>query len=459
MSRCPGLIVVVLLGCETASEPSTLEATGALAPEMQTVLEVTWSGAGEGSAVYAEWGADDTYGQRVLLGAGDSGDGVLVGLHPNATVHWRVATDDGAASADSTVEAGSAPVDLPELAVSNVGETTGGLVLTSTLDGVEGYAVAYDHEGVPVWWVASGEEGPFTDVYPSPDGRGVIYQTTDPKLLEDIATVTFRAWNGEVISTTRTPNGHHDFVVLPDGSYGFCMIDVRDVEIDGEAVTVVGDAIGEIPAGGDPETDVRTVWSAWDAFTMRATPAEDSHFYPFGLDWTHCNGLAYEPATGEAANGKYLVSMYELGSVTQVDAATGATDWILGGLDGTLTIPDGEGFLVAHSPEPVAGGLRLFNNRATEETPPHSRVLEYQIDEAAGSASLVESIDLTGEYFSFILGDSNALPDDHLLVSWGSLGMLTELDANREVVWQGELPLGQVVGFTSDVQVAGQAAR
>ena len=41
-------------------------------------------------------------------------------------------------------------------------------------------------------------------------------------------------------------------------------------------------------------------------------------------------------------------------------------------------------------------------------------------------------------------------------MSWGSLGMLTELDADREVVWQGELPLGQVVGFTSDVQVPGQ---
>ncbi|GDX83332.1 hypothetical protein LBMAG42_51430 [Deltaproteobacteria bacterium] len=452
MSRIACLLGVCLVGCETASEPGALEATGSLAAAMPTVLEITWSGAAEGAAIYAEWGSDDTYGQRVRLGAGREGAGVLVGLHPNAKVHWRVATDEGATSTDATVEAGSAPVDLPELSVSNVGDTTGGLVLTSTLDGVEGYAVAYDHEGFPVWWVASGEEGPFTDVYPSPDGRGVIYQTTDPKLIEDIANVTFRAWNGEVISTTRTPNGHHDFVVLPDGSYGFCMIDVREAEIAGETFTVVGDAIGEIPAGGDPETDVRTVWSSWDAFTMRATPAADTHFYPFGLDWTHCNGLAYEPEVG-----KYLVSMYELGSVTQVDAATGTTDWILGGEDGTLSIPAGETFNVAHSPEPVAGGLRLFNNRATEETPPHSRVLEYQIDEAAGSAALVESIALNGEYFSFILGDSNALPDEHLLVSWGSLGMLTELDADREVVWQGELPLGQVVGFTSDVQVPGQA--
>lgn len=450
MSRCAFAAALCLLACETASETTDLTASGALAAEMPTVLEIDWSGAGKNATVYAEWGSDDSYGQRVLLGTGDAGAGVLVGLHPNATVHWRVATDE-AASADATVEAGSAPVDLPELSISNVGDTTGGLVLTSTLDGVEGYAVAYDHEGYPVWWVASGDEGPFTDLYPSPDGRGVIYQTTDPKLLEDIATVTFRAWNGEVLSTTRTPNGHHDFVVLPDGSYGFCMIDVRDVEIEGETVTVVGDAIGEMPAGGDPAADLRTVWSAWDAFTMTATPENDTHFYPFGLDWTHCNGLAYEPEMG-----KYLVSMYELGSVTQVDAASGATDWILGGVDGTLAIPEGEGFIVAHSPEPVEGGLRLFNNRATEETPPHSRVLEYQVDEAAGTASMVESITLGEEYFSFILGDSNALPDDHLLVSWGSLGMLTELDANRDVVWQGELPLGQVVGFSGDVQVPGQ---
>lgn len=451
MSRCAFAAALCLLACETASEATELEASGSLAVEMQTVLEIDWSGAGEGATVYAEWGSDDAYGKRVLLGSGNAGAGVLVGLHPSSEVHWRVTTQEGAASPDATVETGSAPVDLPELTVSNVGDTTGGLVLTSTLDGVEGYAVVYDHEGFPVWWVASGDEGPFTDVYPSPDGRGVIYMTTDPKLLEDIALVTFRAWNGDVISTTRAPNGHHDFVVLPDGGYGFCMIDVREAEVDGTMLTIVGDAIGEMPAGGDPVADLRTVWSSWDAFPVRATPGNDSHFYPFGLDWTHCNGLAYEPE-----EGKYLVSMYELGSVTQVDAATGATDWILGGEDTTLAIPAGETFIVAHSPEPVDGGLRLFNNRATEATPPHSRVLEYQIDEAAGTASQVESIELGGEYFSFILGDSNALPEEHLLVSWGSLGMLTELDADREVVWQGELPLGQVVGFTSDVQVPGQ---
>lgn len=450
MSNRTAALLLVLCACETSPGASGLSAEGTLAAAMPTVLEVSWSGAEAGATVFAEWGADEQYGQRVELGSGAEGEGVLVGLHPDTEVSWRLVTDDGATSDGAVVQTGSAPTDLPTLEVTATGETTGGLVLTSTLDGRTAYAVAYDHEGVPVWWSPFGEgEGIFTDVRPTADGRGVVYQTTDLKMEVDIAKITVRGWNGEELETTVTPNGHHAFVTLPDGGYGFCAVDVREAEIDGETWSVVGDLIAELPPGGDAETDLRVVWSSWDTLPNRADPEKGAGFYSFGLDWTHCNGLAYD-----AEREKYLVSMYMLGSVAQVDRATGAMDWVLGGEDGTLRFVGGQPFTAVHSPEVIDGGVRLFNNYVRD--PLHSQVVAYTIDEAAGTATVVETVDLEREFYSYILGDTNALPDDHLLVSWGSSGFLTELDAARDVVWKGSLPLGVIVGFSSDVQVPGQ---
>lgn len=421
-------------------------ARGVLSGAVPTVLSVHWEGAGSGASVSIEWGADTGYGHSAPVGSGDEGDGVFVGLPPGVEVHWRLVNEEGAATADATVTTGDAPASMPRFETTVQGERTGGFALTSTLDSELAYLMLLDDDAAPVWWLGETlTEGAFTDAYPRADGAGIVYQTTDPKLLRDVGEIVEMAWDGSVLQRTRTPLGHHAFVVLPDGTYGYCSIEVRDVEIDGVVTPVVGDVIAEIPPGGDPETEVRVVWNSWDALPMRADPDEDLGFYPFGVDWTHCNGLAYEADTG-----KYLLSLYGIGSVLQIDAATGTTDWVLGGEDATLTIPGGEPFTAVHSPEPVPGGLRLFNNRAPG-APMHSRVVEYQIDESAATAEPVESLEFGREHYSFVLGDSNGLPEDHILISWGTVGLLTEVDAAREVVWEAELQLGAIVGLTSDV--------
>ncbi len=440
-----GLLPLGLLGllaCDTAASPVNLTASASLAELQPAVFRVQWKGAGEGASVVAEWGYDEDYGQRVALGEGDEGEGIVLGAHPSATVHWRVVTGEGAATDDQTIETGELPVTIRSFEVTESGDALSGLVLTSTLDNQRADAVMVDLTGTPVWWLASdGPKQGFSDVRAAADGKGVIYQVTDPKLETDIGTIIERDWAGEVRAETPTPGGHHAFVELPDDHYGYCMIDVRETTVDGELRMVVGDAIAEIPVGGDPATDLHVIWDSWDALPMRAAVAGDSGFYSFGLDWIHCNGLSYDADTG-----KYLMSSYSLGSVFQVDRATGATDWVLGGEDATLTLPEGLRVGTIHSPERTADGVRVFNNRNVDS--PHSRVVTWKVDEAASTAAEGEAIDLDGEYFSQILGDATDLPDDHLLISWGSSGLLTEVDAERNVVWEASLPLGVIVGFS-----------
>lgn len=434
--------LLALPACDSAAPPAALSASASVAELQPAVFTVRWKGAGAGAAVVAEWGYDADYGHRVALGSGDEGEGVIVGAHPASTVHWRVIGEDGRATEDATIQTGELPLTIRMFEVTDSADALASLVLTSTLDNQRADAVMVDRTGTPVWWLASaGPKEGFSDVRPAADGRGIIYQITDPKLQNDIATIIERGWDGEVLTQTTTPSGHHAFVELPDDRYGYCMIDVRETTVEGETTMVVGDAIAEIPKGGDPATDVRIVWNAWDALPMRAKFEGDSNFYTIGLDWTHCNGLTYDETTG-----KYLMSSYTLGSVFQIDRATGSTDWVLGGPDGTFTLPEGARLNTIHSPERVAGGVRMFNNRHSE--PPYSRVVTWNVDEAASTATEGESIDLGAAYYSQILGDASDLPEDHLLISWGASGLLTEVNANRDVVWEASLPLGVIVGFS-----------
>lgn len=451
------MALLVMLACDSAEDSAEvpgLAASARLSTVIPTVLVVEWSEAPTDAVVSVEWGSSEALGQRVEVGTGASGAGTVVGLRSGETGHWRLVVESTAGESHTdpaTIDVGHAPDDLPALVVEERAEPAGGGILTSLIGG-KPYAVIYDHGGEPIWWYGlDAEDAVFADTRMRPDGSGVLLQVMDGSRRTDIGALLSVDWSGETAVETRLEGGHHAFVVLADGTRAWCATDVRDVSIDGTTYAVVGDTIRELGPGLEAESDVRTVWSAWDTLPMRADPASDSGFYPEGLDWTHCNGLAYD----ETADA-YVMSAFALGSVVSVSRTAGTPNWVLGGEDGEFTFVGGDGFVQAHSPEPHAGGMRLFSNRnGGEDEPLYSRVIDYELDLEARTATEVSGISLNKKYFSYILGDSNPLPDEHLLISWGSTGVFTEVNANRELVWTGSLPIGKIAGFAENVPTMG----
>lgn len=445
------MLLVALLACPTDTNTGGLEmsATATLSAYIPTVMVVAFDAPSEATSVRVEWGESDTYGQVTEIGVGGTGSGAVVGLHPATDYHWRaVAVTDGGefAGPDQVITSGSLPVGISDLTVETSDQPTFGYVVTTTL-GMSANAVIYDEEGVAVWFMVADEGSVFSEVRVKRDGTGVLLQVMDGYRKSDLGATRDYAWDGSLVSDTRTPGAHHDFVETETGHYGYCGIDVRQTEVDGVATAVVGEAIREIPPGGS-EADITTVWTSWDTLPVRVDPVTDGGFYPQGLDWIHCNGLTYEPE-----RQAYTLSAYSLGSIIEIDRATGGNNWVFSGADNEFEIEGGRPFRDAHSPEPTVDGFRLFINRTDAAL--YSRVARYVLDVDAMTARESESLELDRAYYSYILGDSNALPDGGVLVTWGSAGVITEIDSADQATWIGSARIGTIIGFGEPVRHPG----
>ena len=218
-------------------------------------------------------------------------------------------------------------------------------------------------------------------------------------------------------STLTTPEGHHAFTLLPDGGSAWLATESRPV--DGE--TVLGDRIVVADAAGNE----RVAWSSFDTLPITRHEAWDS----LGpeKDWTHANALAWD-----AGRGTWLVSLYWLRQVVEIDDATGA---VLRLLDGHLTE---SAFGPQHASSPEGDAILLFDN-ALQDRP--SRVARFGWDGA-----LQWEWTPAARTNTLVLGDAERLADGRLLTSWGTSGKLIALDAAGAPIWAARAPAGIVLG-------------
>jgi hypothetical protein len=217
--------------------------------------------------------------------------------------------------------------------------------------------------------------------------------------------------------TLELPEAHHEFVVLPGGRLGYLRADRR--EIDGGPV--VGDELVLREADGSE----RVVWNAFDTLEVRQHGGWD--FIEGGGDWTHANGLAYDPATD-----RWLVSLYWMQMILEIDGATGA---VLRSMVGYETA---ESFGPQHAPEFTADGVRMFDNQTLDSS---SRLLEIGWDGVTRWEWRPPEVSHT-----IVLGDIDRLEDGRTLSSWGPEGRIVALGAANELLYVAELEAPMVVG-------------
>lgn len=412
-----GTLALALAGC-AGNADVLVGADVVFDPEIVTLAHVQVETA-EAATVRVEWGADTTYGSATPETApGTAHDVPLLGLRAETTYHWRVvATVDGqeVAGPDATLTTGELPDDVPgfllldEADADTYGAWT--LLTGQALATGVGFVVVLDDEAQVVWYrIHDGlltwaeHDGGGNLVYLIPGSEGSLVRTS----LDGTRNVEHPA-----------PEGHHAGARVPGIFGAYLASDLRAWE--GE--DVLGDAIVEVADDGAREV----VWSAWDTLEVERHEGWDTED---AGDWTHANGLAYDPQ-----DDAYYVTLYYLGTVLKIARTTGEVMWQLGGRDSDFTFPEGETPGRLHAPEPLPDGrLAVFDNSVEGG----SAVAVYRLDEVAGTADREEVWRLEDGRVVTVLGDVDRLPDGGWFTTWGNMRQMAVVGAEGQVSWRAE---------------------
>jgi hypothetical protein len=141
-----------------------------------------------------------------------------------------------------------------------------------------------------------------------------------------------------------------------------------------------------------------------------------------GVDWTHGNALKYN----EQANTWFL-SLAHLQDVVTIDRATGRPIGTIG-LDGTPAVPP---FDLQHDPTQLENGNVLMFS--TDPDTLNSGAIEYRDDGDQLTEVWRRGFDAHTDY----LGQATRLANGNTFVTYGSQGVMEEVDAEGVVVWHG----------------------
>lgn len=292
------------------------------------------------------------------------------------------------------------------------------------------YCLILDRDGDLVWWYhAEGEELPGRCRL-SRDGERMWMVPLNVDFLEDteLRSVTL---DGSEEQRLPSPLAHHDFVERADGSLAVLTYDPR--EIDGEIQE--GDAIVEVAADGSR----RTVYSMWDFHDFDQDPASDT-------PWPHANALDLVEEDDD-----YLVSLLFLGGIARVDRSTGDEEWFLGGPASSFRSPEGRQILLdyQHGMDLEEDRLMVFVNGKSVQA---SSVIELELDPASGTATETWSYWPEPALYNPTMGDVQRLPGGNVLATFSFNGVIQELTAEGQVVWQLSSYLTGSLSYTTWVE-------
>ncbi len=440
---------------EQAPEGGTLDAVATLESDIPTVAWVAWSTDSPGTSS-VEYGPTESLGYATVASAVETTDHavLLAGLPASSAWYWRAVSQvDGEelTSPTTEIQTGAAPRELPGITLGTFDASLAqpGYTLTTSLGEIS-WVILFNTDGDAVWWQQAPDQSVIAQARLAPDGTSIVYNIASLNFGIDLGEIRNVRLDGELLSTTRTVQGHHDFVALPEGGYAYIAADTRSWTDprDGQVYDVVGDAIVEVPEGATDDSANQVIWSTWDDIDVDVSPREDDNFYPFGLDWTHCNSLTL-------ADDEYVFSVRKENAMVKIQRSTGALIWQLGGVQSSFTQTSGRAFEGQHSPELTDDGFMLFDNGDVDIDDAYSEAVEYRVNEASRTYTPIWSYDYGQRISSYLLGDVERLENGNTLVAWGSGGTLTEVTPAGDMAFQVSLAIGSANGFTHHVNALG----
>jgi hypothetical protein len=391
--------------------------------------------------------------------AATGGPDTIVVLGLRAASSYRSVVEavgaDGRAYSDTVAfTTGPLPDLLQRVSLSTTGIGSAGLTLASLqIGGNAVFALAFDSAGAIRWYRRfDGTERFAGELKQQANGRFTLYRGSSTGV-EPVPGhfVEFTPAGDSVRAITVSPPRYLDNHELwitsgPDGldRFHFFTYDYRvsDLSAIGGAnqVSLAGHQLVRLRADGFTEYE----WNGWDRleFEEWIEPPRPDPDDQTGRDFDHPNGMGFD------RDGNYIVSFRHLSQVMKIDAATGETIWRLGGRKNEFTFindPLG-GFSAQHSPRILPNGNLLLYDNGTSHEPQESRAVEYALDIAARTATLVWEFRHVPPIYTPAVGGAQRLKNGNTLVGFGFAGHASEVRPDGSVAWE------------ADVSVDGQAS-
>ncbi len=274
----------------------------------------------------------------------------------------------------------------------------------------------YEGKNVLTWWQGRILEVGFGQ------GEDVIYNTAYQK-----------------VAGVRAGNGYdadlHEFRLTPEGTAwidAFDPIDMNLAPYGGRASGIINDSIVE-------EVDVKTGLVMWEWHALGHIPISESHNaapkanYPW--DYVHINSV--DPG----AAGDVLLSSRNTWTLYDVDLASGAVRWRVGGDHSSFRLGPGTHTYWQHDAEWQPGGLiSVFDNGSDPPKEKQSRGLLLDPNVGARTVTLVKQyVNPSKTLLASSQGNLLSLPGGHWLMGYGGLPNFTEYDASGHVLLDGTL--------------------
>jgi hypothetical protein len=346
------------------------------------------------------------------------------------------------------------PPRFPRITVSGTGDHGDGwyLLANGAEPAVDNYLMILNRDGVPVWYRAGAPGRTPRNLQLLSDGDLAWFESAGfPFGIDPANGYDRRRLDGTLEVTYRVapPNAtnHHDFVELSNGNVLVLSMPISpappgtscwvqgattDVFVPVDATHVAGARIEELTADGGP---TGRVWDA-DPFgppgPTRLSYAEENTVplcfrrqvgatVEYILGAVHPNALAVRGDT-------VLLSSRHMDAVFAIEWPTGTIRWKLGGrprpgVSLAVSGDPGAGTKRQHDVQVLPNGdVTVFDNRTSLPFTPTSgaaRMVQYRIDDVAGTATFVRELRDPSGRGSGALGSARITDGGSTLLNWG----------------------------------------
>ncbi|MCX6143207.1 MAG: aryl-sulfate sulfotransferase [Ignavibacteriales bacterium] len=328
----------------------------------------------------------------------------------------------------------SLPSDLPLPTITTLKNPADGYIFAAVpYWGTGGsYLVMYNNQGRPVF---------FKNIPPT---------STDFKLHENGLLTYFDAGSRKffaldstfaVIDSFWVQNGfttdEHDIKFLRNGNvlligYDFKFFDMSQVVPGGDRnASVVVDVVQEL----DKKKTVVFEWKAYEHYKLTDVGPEVTLTDPSFLH-SHINSIDLD------LDSNLVVSARNLDEITKIDRKSGNILWRLGGKNNQFKfVNDSIGFSAQHSASILPNGNLILFDNGLFHVPQFSRAVEYKLDAANRTATLVWSYRNNPDVASIFWGNAQRLKNGNTFIGWGKSDVgATEVDSRGEKVFEMSFP-------------------
>jgi arylsulfate sulfotransferase len=435
----------------------------------------------DGSTVKVQFGPTTSYGletwQVPAPGGGGAVSLLVAGMTAKSQYHMQalVQLENGTTvpDVDHVFQTGALPTEgMPTLNVSSPGNPQPGVELVNMNPGIP---VVTDLAGTVLWFYLSNPTDLANHGHPMPlktlsDGNVMVLITNrytghpnDPycTLREvDLACNTVSNQYGlrelpmpvlnQRLLSVPTPSGRivqvnyysHDFYLLENGHTILLCQEFLQMEVDGQQITVMGDALVDLDEAFMP----KWVWSTFDHLDVDRHP----YLWEPDHDWTHCNTVAATP------DGNLMLSVRNQSWVIKIDYANGTGSgnilWTLG-FEGTFQLLNGAPggwFFAQHYPNILgtSGGnitsISVVDNgnyRPGTDPPEFSRGLILNLNEQQQQAQVVWQYPVSPDFYSYWGGNVVQLANGNMEICMSrpspQYSFAREVTyVTQELVWQ-----------------------